>query len=591
MKNIFTGIISFCLFIFIFQSIACSQVKNIDEYSSITERADPTADTLSDWSKVPSGLNISFADIDTRYPRSVAPDIPSSKILQLSGWKGERISGQLLLWSVEKFEEVNIEFESFQSSSSSLPTNIAQARFVRYVITDYFERGCEEANPDDFRSSLSPDILDNIKYFDIEPKNVRPVWITIDIPREAEAGLYKGKINIESKNKNLQKLDIAIEVKKKTLPLPADWKFHLDMWQHPTSVARVNGLEVWSDEHFEKMKPIMKLLVDAGQKVITATLNKEPWNNQCYDAYADMITWTKTTDGSWKYDYTAFDKWVHFMQDLGIKGTIDCYSMLPWGNELHYHDASTGKMVNVNAKPGSTEFYEMWTPFLQDFVIHLKQKGWINITNIAMDERTPEDLKAVVDLMQKAAPELGISLADNHQSYKKYPFVRSLTLGFNSPFTKEDLDVRRDNGLVSAYYVCCGDRFPNIFTFSNPADAVYISWYSLALGYDGFLHWTYNSWNEKPLEDSRFIRYPAGDTYIVYPDRSSVRFERLREGIQDAEKIRIYRDEWKEKNDLESKEKLEKMNKIILQFGSKKESPELYQELKQAKKLLNDWAE
>ena len=37
----------------------------------------------------------------------------------------------------------------------------------------------------------------------------------------------------------------------------------------------------------------MQLLADAGQKVVTTTLNKDPWNNQCFDSYADMIIWTK----------------------------------------------------------------------------------------------------------------------------------------------------------------------------------------------------------------------------------------------------------------------------------------------------------
>ena len=43
-----------------------------------------------------------------------------------------------------------------------------------------------------------------------------------------------------------------------------------------------------------------------------------------------------------------------------------------------------------------------------------------------------------------------------------------------------------------------------------------------------------------PMIDSRFRTWPAGDTYLVYPDaRSSIRFERIREGVQDFEKIRI----------------------------------------------------
>jgi hypothetical protein len=49
-------------------------------------------------------------------------------------------------------------------------------------------------------------------------------------------------------------------------------------------------------------------LANAGQKVITATLNRDPWRYQCFDDYEAMIYWTKNEDGSWSYDYTIFDK-------------------------------------------------------------------------------------------------------------------------------------------------------------------------------------------------------------------------------------------------------------------------------------------
>ena len=46
----------------------------------------------------------------------------------------------------------------------------------------------------------------------------------------------------------------------------------------------------------------------------------------------------------------------------------------------------------------------------------------------------------------------------------------------------------------------------------------------------------------KDKTDSRFWLWPWGDTYLVYPGgRSSIRFERLREGIQDFEKFKILR--------------------------------------------------
>ena len=56
------------------------------------------------------------------------------------------------------------------------------------------------------------------------------------------------------------------------------------------------------------------------------------------------------------------------------------------------------------------------------------------------------------------------------------------------------------------------------------------------------LRWAYNSWAEDPQYDSRFGNWMAGDTYLVYPyNRSSIRFERLIDGIEVSEKIRTLR--------------------------------------------------
>ena len=52
----------------------------------------------------------------------------------------------------------------------------------------------------------------------------------------------------------------------------------------------------------------------------------------------------------------------------------------------------------------------------------------------------------------------------------------------------------------------------------------------------------------------------AGDSFLIYPGyRSSVRFERLVEGIQDAEKIRILREEYKANGNIEAAAELEKL--------------------------------
>src|SRR5699024_1920232 len=152
-------------------------------------------------------------------------------------------------------------------------------------------------------------------------------------------------------------------------------------------------------------------------------------------------------------------------------------------------------------------------------------------------------------------------------------------------FDKDDLKERKENDLITTFYIYCGNSFPNQFTFSDPAEANFLGWYAMANGFDGFLRWAYNSWVEEPFKDSRFRTWPAGDTYTVYPGgRSSIRHERTREGIQDYEKIRII----KKKLEEEGKEDdLEELNSAIDKLNDVQEPGDWNENLNNAKQLLN----
>lgn len=568
--------------------VSCKSSRPKKEFTTFQEMKDPTSDTLSDWSNVPAGLHASFISIDDKLPKSVAPEISPINSTRVTGWKGEKVSAQILLWTSAAIQQVEYEIKDFEGDGNTLPASIAQARFVRYVMTDEFAGGCGHRKPEEFAASLAPDMLDTLECFNLEARAVRPLWLTIDIPTDAAAGNYRGVVTIHAKNQASRDFEVELSVVDEVLPEPSEWLYHLDLWQHPSAVARVHDLELWSDAHFEKMRPLMKMLADAGQKVITATLNKDPWNNQCYDAYADMIVWTKNKDGRWEFDYTVFDRWVEFMMDLGIDKMINCYSLLTWNNQMHYNDMEKGELVTVELKAQSKEYEALWSVFLQDFTRHLDEKGWLGITNIAMDERGPEDMKAALSVLDRFAPELGVSLADNHKSYQQYPWIKDICVGAGARPTKEEIAVRREKGLNTTYYVCCSDKFPNTFTFSASAEAVYAAWHAAALDLDGFLRWSYNSWVENPLTDSRFRTWPAGDTYIVYPDaRSSIRFERLIEGIQDVEKIRVLRKKYNAESTPEAQAKLAELDEAIGYFDTLDPSEEWQDRLNKAKRLLN----
>ncbi len=547
-----------------------------------SEAADPLAVSPEIWNAV-TVADASFGSTDIRYPRSEPFAGTISEQQTLVGWKGEKVHAQIVVWTPAEIRNLSCTIAPFQGEQGVME-GIAQARFVKYVLSDDFnpKDPCGARLPGE-PSHLEPDLLDPAAKLTVPVQTTRPVWITVEIPADAAPGFYTAPVQLKGKNFSKQ-LTLGLEVIDRTLPDPSQWVYHLDLWQHPASVARVEGVPVWSDEHFRRMEPTMKLLADAGQKVITATLNKDPWNNQCYDPYDDMIVWTKNPDGSWEYDFQVFDRWVEFMMDLGVRKMINCYSMIPWNNMLHYYDAETGEFVDVKADPGTPVFREMWTPFLLAFTDHLHEKGWLSITNIAMDERSPEHMAEATALLAEVAPELGIALADNHKIFKKYPYIKDMCAAIFGPIDPEDIRLRRENGLNTTFYVCCSSEFPNTFTSSDPAEAVYYAWYAAAHDYDGFLRWAYNSWTEDPIRDARFRTWASGDTYIVYPEgRSSIRFERLVEGIQDWEKMRLLREQF-----AGDSLQIARLDQLVAPFAVRLRTDGWNERLNEAKQLLNE---
>ena len=525
-------------------------------FEEAAEQTPLTEAEVAEWQGVARGVNAAWGSADFVYSRSRVPQNLSDKC-SVSGWRGEKVSAQVVVWTTKELKGLQCEVSNFKSAAAKLPASIAEVRFVRYTIADKVDVSCRCGRPNGHPSILQADMLDSIEALDIEANSVRPIWITVDIPSDAKPGIYKANVKISHCGCGSVSLPLELEVVDQLLAEPSEWSFHLDLWQHPSAVARAEEVELWSDAHFEAMRPLMKMLADAGQKVITATLNRDPWRSQCFDDYEPMIYWYRYDNDVWKYDYTIFDKWVEFMMSVGIDKQINCYSMLPWGTiTLDYQDMRSDAKDNRNRQikttPDSPEYEQVWAPFLKDFAQHLKEKGWFEKTNMALDERKPEDMDVAARLLAKYAPGLGFAMADNHDSYKRYANMRDVCVGQrHSLMAPEEIAARQANGDVSTFYVCCSTLFPNVFTNSQPFEAELLCVYSIAHDYDGMLRWAYNSWPSRPMYDSRFRYWASGDTYIVYPGaRSSVRFERLIDGVEFSEKVRTLRAKYGDKPEL-----------------------------------------
>ena len=360
--------------------------------------------------------------------------------------------------------------------------------------------------------------------------------VEISAPADMKAGVYKCGM-------------LDIRVVDRVLPPPSEWKYVLDLWQHPWAIARAANVKPFTPEYYKAARPVYETLATAGQKFITATIVDRPWNSQCYDAYGTMVRHIKLADGKWCFDYKVFDEYVEFAKSCGIGPYIACYTLCTWGNVVRWEDEK-GEKFSVEAPAGGAAFKEYWGDFLVDFAAHLKAKGWFEITYIAMDERSPKEVKAIADFVREKAPGMKISMAGNRKpsDFKgiEIDCYSQIIYDVDAAFLAE-IPERRAKGHFTTHYVCCGPLEPNTFLDSEENEAFWVGYYPAAVGLDGFLRWAWNSWGRFPCDDVTFDgrgAWKQGDVFLAYPDGSpSWRFVKLRQGIVAAEKTRILREQ------------------------------------------------
>ena len=545
---------------------------NAQTSTNYEEASNPISTNPSLWVKV-SAPQVSWGSTDIRYKKEEpAPIARLKKDINLTAWKGERVSAQLVVWTPEALDNLSFIVSDLTSGKETISKDNVRTGFVRYVMTDELNKdgkgGCGYRKSSDYDSTLVADPIDHIASTLTVPANAtQGGWISVRVPQQVKAGKYTGTVTVKDGDKVLSELKLAVNVKNRTLPASTEWAFHLDLWQNPYAEARYYNVEPFSKEHFDRMRPDMQNYVDAGGKVITASIMHKPWNGQTYDPFESMVTWLKKADGTWYFDYTVFDKWVEYMMSLGVKKQINCYLMVPWRLSFQYFDQASNSFKYLDAKPGEAAYDEFWGNMLTSFAKHLKEKGWFDITHISMDERPMKDMLATLKVIRKADKDFKVSLAGTYHD-ELVKELHDYCIAIGEKFPAEVIKSRKEAGQVTTYYTCCTEPRPNTFTFSAPAEAEWLGWFAAKENLDGYLRWALNSWVKNPLQDSRFTAWAAGDTYMIYPEgRSSIRFERLIEGIQSYEKIRILKEEFEKKGNKSAIKKIDKILKAFDEFS------------------------
>ncbi|HEC44480.1 MAG TPA: DUF4091 domain-containing protein [Bacteroides sp.] len=533
-------------------------------------------------------VNVSFASDNIRYAKEKVPLSSVQDLWEAKAWKGERVHTQILVWTGKDIPELSFQVKDLSGKKGNrIEAENITAAFVRYTMADDFGEGCgaRDLSVDD--SSLVEDPIDIIDKIPVEANTVRPIWLSVQVPGNTPAGQYRGTIIINADKKH--ELKISLNILDHVLPPPSEWSYDFDIWQYPGPIARMHDVELWSEEHYKLMRPYFTTLAKAGQKVISANIIEQPWGlDHVHFDDPTLIKWTLKKDGSWEYDFSVFDRYISFVMDCGITERINCYSMITWDLSFIYYDEASKKNNSITLTPGTDEYTKYWSGMIKEFTLHLKEKGWFTKTAIAVDERPVEHMQALIALVKDIDPDWKIALAGDSYHPEIEEDIYDYCLASYLKFDDDVLIRRRAEGKPTTFYTACVEEYPTGYTFSPPAENVFLAWHAAAKGLTGYLFWAFNTWVPNPLQDARWHRYPAGTLFQFYPGpRTSIRFEKLVEGIQDFEKIRILREEFSKNGN--EKGLLEIDNALSLIKIEELDKVPATEMVEKAKKILNQF--
>jgi hypothetical protein len=241
-------------------------------------------------------LSGTVCSLDILYQSDKKPQQIPGTSWTATAWKAERVNGKFAVWSDTETKHARLLVTDMVSEDGHrIGSEHIRPYFQRYVLAD---------------NKPFADIIDTAAYIDIPERTIRPIWLMVDVPSDAAGGAYRGKLAVLANDGKEISFDLNLTVVDRVLPPPSQWKFWLDLWINPWAIARYHHVELWSDEHLQIMRPYLEMAADIGQNCLHLCIMDRTWGGHLFDTLSSMIKWTKNPDGTWTFDYTAFDRYL-----------------------------------------------------------------------------------------------------------------------------------------------------------------------------------------------------------------------------------------------------------------------------------------
>lgn len=233
---------------------------------------------------------------------------------------------------------------------------------------------------------------------------VQPVWITVNVPKEATPGMYEGTATVSVAGQRIADVQVQLNVCDWTIPDRTEYRTMIDFIQSPESLAEYYRVPLWSAEHVKLIDRSLKLLAGAGSKsVYVPLIAKTHMGNE-----QSMVYWIRTKDGGFDFDFSVMDRYLDLCIEHMGKPRVLCllvYDFHLGTGERHsgwyapgsgekklaeavpvsFLDKETGK-VEVGAAPlyGDPAGKPAWQALADKTMEKLKARGLDAVTRLGL---------------------------------------------------------------------------------------------------------------------------------------------------------------------------------------------------------------
>ena len=453
--------------------------------------------------------------------------------IELHALRNEWECAQVVLRSNRRFEGLTVQLSALTSSRGSVAKEHCRWFVVGYVPVRKNTPRTPSSELVGIAPGAFPDPLLEKPFFSLLPGRAQPLYVLFFIPPETPAGDYEGVLQLGQAEVALAEIPIRLTVYAATLPDRRSFGF--TCWFSPDDLAKQHGVALWSDDFWRLLPAYARNLYEHRQTMILTPM--------------DLIKVHRATNGNLTFDFRQFDRWINLFFAAGvtmIEGKAMGRRVGKWTSpEMKFDRIAVSDPLARKPLPNEV----VLRAFLRAVERHLASRGLLDrfVIHVA-DEPTRYNYRSWRNLsrfIHSAAPRLRRIEANqtpelDNEIEISVPQLDSLGQAMNRYKEKQ-----QKFGNELWFYTCMypTGSFANRFIDYPLIKTRLLPWIAARYGLTGYLHWGYNYWSKRPFEDVERSGLPPGDSFIVYPGQdgplSSLRWEMLREGIEDYECLRL----------------------------------------------------